>query len=266
MRLIEGGNGMAEQPLQGKVAVVTGGASGIGQAIAERFAADGAKVVIGDVQEEAGGALAQRLDGMFVEVDLSEREGCWKLIDRALDTHRTVHILVNNAGFQHIDPVEDFPEDTWDKMIGLMLTAPFLLTRHVWPQMKVQEWGRIINIGSIHSLVASPNKCAYVSAKHGLLGLTRATALEGGEHGITVNAICPAYVRTPLVEDQIEDQARTLNMPEEEVIERVMLGPAAIKRLIEPREVADVAAYLCTEAASVVTGAAWTMDLGWTAR
>jgi 3-hydroxybutyrate dehydrogenase len=151
-------------------------------------------------------------------------------------------------------------------MLTVMLTAPFLLTRYAWPALKAQNWGRIINISSILGLVASPHKAGYISAKHGLIGLTRAAALEGGAFGITVNAICPAYVRTPLVDNQIADQARTRGISPEEVIEKVMLEPAAVKRLIEPEEVADLVAYLCTPAAAVITGAALTMDLGWTAR
>jgi 3-hydroxybutyrate dehydrogenase len=174
--------------------------------------------------------------------------------------------LVNNAGYQHVAPIEEFPEDQWERMLALMLTAPFLLTRYCWPAMKKQRWGRIVNIASIHALVASPYKAAYISAKHGLVGLTRTAALEGGELGITVNAICPAYVRTPLVDNQIADQARANRMSPEEVIEKVMLAPAAVKRLIEPAEVADYVAYLCSESAGVITGAALAMDLGWTAR
>ena len=257
---------MSEKGLQGKVAVVTGAASGIGLAVAERCAADGAHVVIGDVQVEAGESAAKRLGGLFVQADLSVRADCRRLVDRALETFGAVHVLVNNAGFQHIDPVEEFPEDTWDKMIALMLTAPFLLTKYVWPTMKAQGWGRVINMDSIHGLVASPFKSGYASAKHGLIGLTRTTALEGGAHGITVNAICPAYVRTPLVENQIADQVRTRGIPRKDVIEKVMLEPAAIKRLIEPEEVAALVSYLCSDAARSVTGVAWTMDLGWTAR
>lgn len=257
---------MSDETLKGKTAVVTGGASGIGLAIAERLRAGGATIVIGDVRPEAGRAAAARLGGVFVEGDLTRRAACRALIDRAVAACGTVHVLVNNAGYQHIDPVEDFPEDTWDNMLALMLTAPFLLTRYAWPAMKAQGWGRVINIASIHGQVASPFKSAYTAAKHGLIGLTRATALEGGAHGITVNAICPAYVRTPLVEKQIADQARTSGLPAAEVIEQVMLGPAAIKRLIEPAEVAEIAAYLCAEASGAVTGAAWTIDLGWTAR
>lgn len=245
---------------------MTGAASGIGLAIAERFAADGGQVVIGDMQTDAGRAAAQRLGGLFVESDLSCRADCRELIDRALEAFGTVHILVNNAGFQHIDPIENFPEDTWDKMIAVMLTAPFLLTKYVWPVMKAQRWGRVIQIDSIHGLVASPFKSGYISAKHGLIGLTRTSALEGGAYGITVNAVCPAYVRTPLVENQVADQAHTRGISAEEVVEKVMLEPAAIKRLIEPEEVADLVAYLCSEAGGVITGAAWAMDLGWTAR
>jgi 3-hydroxybutyrate dehydrogenase len=249
-----------------KVAIVTGAASGIGLACAERLAADGMQVVLADLNERAGREHAKRLGGTFVAADLATRAGCRHLADAALKAHGGVHVLVNNAGFQHVAPIEAFPEEQWERMIALMLTAPFLLMRYCWPAMKQQKWGRVVNIASIHALVASPFKVGYISAKHGLIGLTRTAALEGGEHGITVNAICPAYVRTPLVDGQIADQAKANNMSPEEVIEKIMLAPAAVKRLIEPREVADFAAYLCTEAAGTITGAALTMDLGWTAR
>jgi 3-hydroxybutyrate dehydrogenase len=249
-----------------KVAVVTGAASGIGLACAERLAADGMKVVLADVNEKAGAEHARRLGGTFVAADLTRREGCRALADAALKAYGTVHVLVNNAGFQHVAPIEEFPEDQWERMISLMLTAPFLLTRYCWPSMQKQKWGRVVNIASIHALIASPFKVGYISAKHGLIGLTRTAALEGGEHGITVNAICPAYVRTPLVDGQIADQAKANNMSPDEVIEKIMLAPAAVKRLIEPGEVADFVAYLCSEPAGTITGAALTMDLGWTAR
>jgi 3-hydroxybutyrate dehydrogenase len=252
--------------LKQKIAIVTGAAGGIGLAIAERLAADGAKVVISDIDAGAGKAVAARLGGTFVKADMGKRADCRALVDQALATYGTVHILVNNAGFQHVETIEAFPEDMWDRMQAVMLTAPFLLTKYVWPAMKRQRWGRIINISSIHGLVASPNKAAYISAKHGLVGLTRTAALEGGAFGITANAICPAYVRTPLVDKQIADQARTRGLRPEEVIEKIMLEPAAVKRMIEPAEVADFAAYLCGESAGVITGAALTMDLGWTAR
>jgi 3-hydroxybutyrate dehydrogenase len=249
-----------------RVAIVTGAASGIGLACAERLAADGMKVVLADVNDRAGTEHAKRLGGTFVAADLTSRDGCRKLVDASLKAHGTVHVLVNNAGYQHVSPIEDFPEDQWERMLALMLTAPFLLTRYCWPAMKKQKWGRVVNIASIHALIASPFKVGYISAKHGLIGLTRTAALEGGEHGITVNAICPAYVRTPLVDSQIADQAKANRMSPDEVIEKIMLAPAAVKRLIEPREVADFVAYLCGDAAGVITGAALTMDLGWTAR
>jgi 3-hydroxybutyrate dehydrogenase len=249
-----------------KIALVTGAASGIGLACAERLAADGMQVVLADVNENAGAEHAKRLGGLFVAADLTSRAGCRNLVDRVLKAHGTVHVLVNNAGYQHVSPIEDFPEDQWERMLALMLTAPFLLTRYCWPAMKKQQWGRVVNIASIHALVASPFKVGYISAKHGLIGLTRTAALEGGEHGITVNAICPAYVRTPLVDSQIADQAKANKMSPDEVIEKIMLAPAAVKRLIEPREVAGFVAYLCGDAAGTITGAALTMDLGWTAR
>jgi len=249
-----------------KTAIVTGGASGIGLACAERLAADGMNVVIADMNEKAGSEHAQRLGGDFVVSNLAERKGCKQLVDETLRKHGTVHVLVNNAGYQHVSPIEDFPEDQWERMLALMLTAPFLLTRYVWPSMKKQKWGRVVNIGSIHALIASPYKVGYISAKHGLVGLTRTAALEGGEFGITVNAICPAYVRTPLVDNQIADQAKANNLSKEEVIEKIMLAPAAVKRLIEPAEVAGFVAYLCSDAAGTITGSALTMDLGWTAR
>jgi len=249
-----------------RVAIVTGAASGIGLACAERLAADGMQVVLADVNEKAGTEQAQRLGGTFFGADLTTRAGCRGLADAALKAHGGVHVLVNNAGFQHVAPIEEFSEDQWERMIALMLTAPFLLTRYCWPAMKRQKWGRVVNIASIHALVASPFKAGYISAKHGLIGLTRTAALEGGEHGITVNAICPAYVKTPLVDGQIADQAKANNMSPADVIEKIMLAPAAVKRLIEPREVAEFVAYLCGEAAGTITGAALTMDLGWTAR
>ncbi|MGA8006211.1 MAG: 3-hydroxybutyrate dehydrogenase [Burkholderiales bacterium] len=252
--------------LKNKIAIVTGAASGIGLACAERLAADGAKVVLADVNEKSGTEHARRIGGSFVAADLSRREGCKRLVDATLAAHGTVHVLVNNAGYQHVAPIEDFPEDQWERMIALMLSAPFLLTRYCWPAMKKQRWGRVVNIASIHALVASPFKVGYISAKHGLIGLTRTAALEGGEHGVTVNAICPAYVRTPLVDAQIADQAKANSISPEEVIEKIMLAPAAVKRLIEPSEVADFVAYLCGESAGTITGAALTMDLGWTAR
>jgi len=256
---------MTQGHLAGKTAIVTGAASGVGRAVAERLAGEGARVVVADVSDR-GAEVAAAIGGVFVPGDCGRRADCKALVDAALARFGTVHVLVNNAGFQHVSPIEDFSEDVWERMQAVMLTAPFLLTRYCWPAMKQQQWGRIVNIASVHGLVASPNKAGYNAAKHGLIGLTRTTALEGGACGITVNAICPAYVRTPLVDRQIASQARTLGIPEAEVIGKVMLEPAAIKRLIEPSEVADFVAYLCSPAASVITGSALTMDMGWTAR
>jgi 3-hydroxybutyrate dehydrogenase len=176
-----------------------------------------------------------------------------------------VDILVNNAGYQHIAALEEFPDEVWNEMLAVMLTAPFLLTKAVWPHMKAQRWGRIVNLGSIHSVRASPFKVGYITAKHGLLGLTRTAAREGGDVGITVNAILPSYVRTSLVEGQIADQARTRNLSPDEVTDKVFLAQAAIKRLIEPDEVGSLAAYLCSDAAGAITGAAWPIDVGATA-
>jgi len=249
-----------------RVAIVTGGASGIGRAVAQRLAAYGCRVAVVDLNADPAAAVADAIDGLAIQADLSRRDECRRALDETVAAWGRVDILVNNAGFQHIAPIVDFPEEAWERLLAVMLTAPFLLTKYVWPYMAEGHWGRIVNISSIHGKVASPFKAGYISAKHGLIGLTRAAALEGGGVGITVNAICPAYVRTPLVENQIADQARTRGISVDEVVSQVMLEPTAVKRLIEPAEIASLVAYLCSEAAAVVTGAAWDIDLGWMAR
>ena len=249
-----------------KCAIVTGGASGIGRSVAEAFSAEGGRVVVADMNAEQGSTVAKRIGGHFVKVDLTERDACRHLVDEAVGKYGGVDILVNNAGFQHVSPLEDFPEEKWEQMLGVMLTAPFLLTKYAWPYMKKQKWGRVVNMASIHAMVASPNKIGYISAKHGMIGLTRTAALEGGAHGITVNALCPSYVRTPLVESQIADQAKTYNIPEENVIEEIMLKSAAVKKLIEPEEVANLVLFLCSDNGASVTGACWSIDCGWTAQ
>ncbi len=248
-----------------RIAVVTGAASGIGLAVAQALAAGGDQVVMADVNVAAGEQEAEKIGALFVKSDLSQRSGCRQLIDTTLDRFGRVDILISNAGIQHVSPVEDFPEDKWDFMISLMLTAPFLLTKYSWPSMKQNGWGRIIHINSVHGLIASPFKSAYISAKHGVSGLTKTTALEGGPLGITVNSICPAYVRTPLVDNQIADQAKTHGLSEDEVIEQIMLKNAAVKRLIEPSEIGDLVTYLCSDKAACFTGSCLTMDCGWTA-
>lgn len=254
-----------------RVVVITGGASGIGAAIAKGFLQDSGlndswQVLIADRNKELGEAFAQSIGADFKQVDLSQSQDCHSLVDEVIERYQRLDVLVNNAGIQNISPIEDFPEDKWNTMLSIMLTAPFLLTKHAWPQMKKQQWGRIVNMASIHSLVASANKSAYITAKHGLIGLTKASALEGGEFGITVNAVSPAYVRTPLVENQIADQARVNNISEDEVIETIMLKNSAVKRLIEPEEVAKAVLLLCSEQGASITGSNLTLDGGWTAQ
>ncbi len=251
--------------LNNKVAVVTGAASGIGLAIAEMFAHEGAKVVMVDINEESLKNHANRLGASYIKADLSKREENKAAIDFAVEQYKTVDILINVAGIQTVSPVEDFPEDKWDFMINLMLTSPFLLTKYSWPYMKANKWGRVINLNSIHGLVASEFKSAYVSAKHGLTGFTKTAALEGGPQGITVNSICPSYVRTPLVDKQIADQARNHGISEEEVVTKIMLQKAAIKQMLEPSTVAEVVKFLCSDSAAMITGSAMTIDGGWTA-
>lgn len=245
--------------LGGKAALVTGGASGIGRACAERLARAGARVTVLDLNGEAAREVAGAIGGEAVEADLSDA-GVLDSLELEAD------VVVNNAGVQHVAPVEEFPPERFALILRLMLEAPFRLVRAALPGMYEKGWGRVVNISSVHGLRASPYKAAYISAKHGLEGLNKVIALEGGPRGVTSNCICPAYVRTPLVEGQISDQARRHGIPEEEVIEKVMLTEPAIKRLIEPEEVAEAAAFLCTPQASFVNGSSLVMDGGWTAR
>ncbi|MEJ2518986.1 MAG: 3-hydroxybutyrate dehydrogenase [Desulfuromonadales bacterium] len=251
--------------MEKRVAIVTGAASGIGLAVAESLAGNGYQVVMADVNAAAGQAEAERIGGHFIKVDLTDATACRALVDETVAKFGGVDVLVNNAGIQHVSPVENFPEEKWNFMIALMLTAPFLLIKYCWPHMKRKGWGRVININSVHGLRASEFKAAYISAKHGVTGLTKTTALEGGPYGITVNSICPAYVRTPLVDNQIDDQAKTHGIPREDVIETIMLKKAAVKRLIEPEEIGQAVLYLCSDAASCMTGVSLTIDCGWTA-
>lgn len=245
---------------------MTGGTSGIGLAIAQRFQHDGMRVAVLDLDRPQSREVAGTHGLIFIAADLRRREDCRQAITQAVDVLGGLDVLVNNAGFQHIDPVAEFPEDTWDAMIHVMLTAPFLLSKYAWPYLIRSGQGRIINVASIHGHVASPFKSAYISAKHGVIGFTRTAALEAGEQGLTVNAICPGYVRTPLVEGQIADQARTRGISAQEVEQKVMLEPAAIKRLLDPEDVAALASYVASPAAWGMTGAVLDLDLGWTAR
>ncbi|MGA8847858.1 MAG: 3-hydroxybutyrate dehydrogenase [Nocardioides sp.] len=244
--------------LAGRRALITGAASGIGRACAVRLAATGADVVAMDIDADGVQGVADEVGGVAIVADLSDA-GFLEMVPRDVD------IVVNNAGFQLVRPVEDFPAAAFAKIVKVMLEAPFLLIAHALPHMYEKRWGRVVNISSVHGLVASPHKAAYVSAKHGLQGLSKVVALEGAEHGVTSNCINPGYVRTPLVENQIADQARVRGITEDQVVTEVLLERAAIKRLLEPEEVAEMAAYLCSSAASAVTGASMVMDGGWTA-
>src|SRR3954451_842642 len=227
-------------------ALVTGAASGIGKATAERLRADGYDVLGFDLE-----------DG-----DLSTREGNRLAVETALDRFGRLDVVVANAGVQHVAPVEDFPEDRWDAILAILLTSPFLLAKYAWAALTSSEHGRFIAVASAHALVASPNKAAYVAAKHGVLGLVKTLALEG----LQATAVCPGYVRTPLLEKQTPDQAKAHGMSEDEVLEQVILQPHAVKRLIEPEEVAGVIAFLASPAGAAFSGSPVTMDLGWSAR
>jgi 3-hydroxybutyrate dehydrogenase len=229
---------------------VTGAASGIGRAIAERLEADGWQVHAVDVP-----------DG-----DLTTQEGNLAVVEAARERFGRLDAVVANAGFQHVAPIAEFPEDRWDALVALLLTSPFLLAKYAWDSLATSGDGRFLVVASAHGLVASPFKAGYVSAKHGVLGLVKTIALEGAAAGISAAAICPGYVRTPLVEQQIEAQAAAHGLPVERVLEDVILAPQAVKKLIEPEEVAEVAAFLLGPGGRSITGAPLVMDMGWTAR
>lgn len=245
--------------LNGRKALVTGGASGIGAACVRALAEAGAKVVVADVDQAGATALADEVGGTVWPVDLLD---VGSLESLSLDSD----ILVNNAGIQRINPLHKFDPADFRHLLALMLEAPFLLIRAALPHMYANGFGRIINVSSVHGIRASPFKGAYVAAKHGLEGLSKVAALEGGEYGVTSNCINPGYVRTPLVESQIADQAKVHGIPESEVLAKVMLTESAVKRLVEPEEVASLVAWLASEQAGMVTGASYTMDGGWSAR
>ena len=245
--------------LTGRSALVTGGASGIGRACAGRLARAGASVTVLDLDDDAAREVAAEIGGEALQADLSD----YAVLD-GLEV--SADILVNNAGLQHVAVIEECPPERFSLILRLMLEAPFRLVQKALPGMYENGWGRVINISSVHGLRASPYKSAYVSAKHGLEGLSKVIALEGGPKGVTSNCINPAFVRTPLVEKQIADQARAHGIEEGEVIEKIMLTEPAIKRLIEPEEVAELAVFLCSPAASFINGSSLVMDGGWSAR
>jgi 3-hydroxybutyrate dehydrogenase len=240
-----------------RAAIVTGAASGIGKAIAERLRNDGLNVLAVDLKPDDGDGLA---------ADLTTREGNRKAVDTAVERFGRLDAVIANAGFQHVDPIADFPEDRWDDLISILLTSPFLLAKYAWAALAESPDPRFIGIASAHGLVASPFKSGYVSAKHGLLGLVKTMALEGANDGICATAVCPGFVRTPLVESQIASQAKAHDMSEDRVLEEVILAPHAVKRLIDPEEVATVVAFLMGDGGRAFTGVPVSMDLGWTAR
>lgn len=253
-----------DRPLDGKRALVTGGASGIGAAVVRSLAEHGAHVIVADMDSRGAAELAEEVDGSSWAVDLLNTEELGQQgLTAAMDG---VDILVNNAGIQRINPIQDFDPADFRRILTLMLEAPFLLIRAALPQMYERNFGRIINMSSVHGLRASPFKSAYVSAKHGLEGLSKVTALEGGAHGVTSNCVSPGYVRTALVEKQIADQAIAHGIPEAEVLSKIMLTESAIKRLVEPAEVGSLVAWLASDHAAMVTGSSYTMDGGWSAR
>jgi 3-hydroxybutyrate dehydrogenase len=232
-----------------KVALVTGARGGIGAAIVERLEADGWTVRGVDVDD----------------ADLTTRDGNRQVVEDALAAHGRLDAIVPNAGFQHVAPIADFPEEQWDRLLALLLTSPFLLAKHAWQALAAGGDGRICVIASAHALTASPFKAGYVAAKHGVLGLVKTLALEGAPVGISATAVCPAYVRTPLVEAQIAAQAASHGLPAERVLEDVILERQAVKRLLEPSEVADLVAFLLSPSGRGITGVPVPLDLGWTA-
>ncbi len=243
----------------GRRALVTGAASGIGAACCESLAASGAHVLAVDRDADGLAALAARVQGVeAVPCDLSDLDGLAAL-------PHDVDILVNNAGIQHVSPIEEFPLERFELIMRLMLHAPFYLVRQSLPHMYSRGWGRVVNVSSVHGLRASAFKSAYVTAKHGMEGLSKTVALEGAAHGVTSVTVNPAYVRTPLVEKQIADQARTHGIPEDQVVEQIMLTPVAVKRLVEPAEVADLVTFLTGPSAASMSGSSYAMDGGWTA-
>src|ERR671915_1040275 len=250
----------ADWALTGRRAVVTGGAGGIGLACARRLAAAGAHVTIADVRAEPAEEAAAGLGGTASVTDMADLTA----VD-ALARSCGADVVINNAGIQHVAPLEEFPPEMFSRILNIMVEAPFRLVRGLLPGMYERGWGRIVNISSVHGLRASPYKAAYVTAKHALEGLSKVIALEGAPHGVTSNCVNPAYVRTQLVEDQIADQARVHGMSPAAVTTEIMLARTAVKRLIEPAEVAELVAYLSSPQAAMMTGASISLDAGWTA-
>lgn len=264
---------MRDRLLEGKVALVTGSTSGIGLGIAERLASNGASIVLngfGDPRDiemtKDRIAFENSVPVAYSNADLSDPGAVAQMISFAADAIGEVDILVNNAGIQHVAPIESFPMAKWDAIIAINLSSAFHAIRGVLPGMRQRGWGRIVNIASAHGLVASPFKSAYVAAKHGIVGLSKVVALEAAQAGVTCNTICPGYVWTPLVEKQIEDQAKTHGIPREKVISDVLLKTQPNKRFAQTSEIGALTAFLCSEEAASITGASLPVDGGWTAQ
>ncbi|MBH0158330.1 3-hydroxybutyrate dehydrogenase [Fictibacillus sp. 5RED26] len=257
--------------VENKVVVITGSASGIGFEIGKTFAENGSKVVLTDLNEEGVKKAAEELKGLGLEAiglkaDVTSEEDIKSMIETAHKEYGRVDVLINNAGLQHVSPIEEFPTAKFELMIKIMLTAPFIATKHVMPIMKQQGFGRIINISSINGLIGFAGKAAYNSAKHGVIGLTKVAALESAAEGVTVNALCPGYVDTPLVRGQMEDLAKTRNVSLDKVLEEVIYPLVPQKRLMEVSEIADYAMFLSSDKAKSVTGQAIVIDGGYTAQ
>lgn len=257
--------------LNGKVAIITGSSSGIGLGLAKGFAAEGSHIVIngmGDpaaIEKERAGIAAMGVKCLYHPADMTKPDQIADMVATAKRELGSVDILINNAGIQHVSPIDEFPPEKWDAIIAINLTSAFHTTRHALPIMKANKWGRIINIASAHGIVASPFKSAYVAAKHGVVGMTKSVALEVAEQGITVNAICPGYVKTPLVEGQIADTAKARGITPDEVVRNVLLAAQWTKKFVTVEQVAGLAIFLCSPAADNITGAVQAIDGGWTA-
>ena len=258
---------------KGKVAIVTGSTSGIGLGIAKALAASGCHVMLngfGDTNEiekiRAGIENECGVQVAYNAADMTKPQDIAALIKDAADRWGSVDIIVNNAGIQHVSPVDEFPEEKWDAIIAINLSSAFHMTKHALPYMKKNKWGRIVNLASAHALVASPFKSAYVAAKHGIAGFTKTVALEVAQQGITVNAICPGYVKTPLVENQIADTAKARGITEDEVVNNVMLAAQPTKQFTQVEQLGDLAVFLCSDSAANITGAMLPVDGGWTAQ